>query len=147
MDNYFIKAFLKDNFLGITGVASVAEHFMRPDQNFNELIYVISKACKSLEEWTIEVRLGDIKAPFKYGLNEKDIEHLGQDKQIELLQYYSNAYVFLYHICKSTENRLDKTYTEHLDLNLLQEEGGEDLNEYTKEVQRRIMDKWNRELL
>lgn len=147
MDNYFIKAFIKNEYLGLQGQYEVIEHFSRPGQEMETLIYTVIKACKSLEDWTILVRLGNIKSPFKYGLSERDISNLGFDKQIELLQYYCNVYILLYHICKSAENRLDKTYTEHLDIRQLKAEGGERLNGYITECNRRIMDKWSRRLL
>lgn len=147
MDNYFIKSFIKDDFIGINGIHEVIEHFSRPGQEIETLIYTVIKACKSLEDWTISVRLGNIKSPFRYGLSERDIAKLGFDEQIELLQYYCNVYVLLYHICKSSQNRLDETYTEHLNSHQLKAEGGERLNGYMQECNRRIMDKWNRGLL
>lgn len=147
MDNYFIKAFVKNDYLGLHGTHEVIEHFSRTGQEIETLIYVIIKADKSLEDWTISVRLNNIKSPFRYGLSEHDISRLNFDEQIELLQYYCNVYVLLYHICKSTENRLDKKYNEHLDLSQLNEGGGEGINGYIKEVGTRIMDKWNRGLL
>ena len=147
MDNYFIKAFIKNDYLGLNGINEVIEHFSRDEQEVHTLIYTVIKACKSLEEWTISVRLGNIKSPFRYGLSERDITKLGFDEQIELLQYYCNVYILLYHICKSTDNRLDKNYNEHLDLSQLNEGGGEGINGYIKECNKRIMDKWNRTIL
>lgn len=147
MDNYFIKAFIKDDFIGINGIHEVIEHFSRPGQEIHTLIYVIIKADKSLEDWTISTRLGDIKSPFKYGLSEHDISLMNFDEQIELLQYYCNIYILLYHICKSTENRLDKNYNEHLDLNQLNDGGGDGLNGYIEECNKKCLDKWNRGLL
>ena len=146
MDNYFIKAFVKNDYLGIHGIHEVIEHFSRPGQEMETLIYTVIKACKSLEDWTILVRLGNIKSPFRYGLSEHNISLMNFDEQIELLQYYCNAYVLLYHVCKSAENRLDKTYAEHLNIHQLKE-GGERLNEYITECNRRIMHKWNRTIL
>lgn len=140
MDNYFIKAFKKDDFIGI-------EHFSRPGQEIETLIYVIIKADKSLEDWTISTRLNNIKSPFRYGLSEHDISLMNFDEQIELLQYYCNIYILLYHICKSTENRLDKNYNEHLDLNQLNDGGGDGLNGYIEECNKKCLDKWNRGLL
>ena len=147
MDNYFIKAFVKDDFMGVNGIHEVIEHFSRQGQNIETLIYVIIKSCKSLEDWTISTRLNNTNSPFKYGLSEHDISLMNFDEQIELLQYYCNAYILLYHICKSTENRLDKNYNEHLDLSQLNKGGGDGLNGYIEECNKRIMDKWNRGIL
>lgn len=146
MDIYFIKGFINNSYLGINGTHEVIEHFGRDNQGIEKLIYTIIRACKSLEDWTISARLGDIKSPFIYGLSERDIASMGFNKQIELLQYYCNAYVLLLHICKSTQNRLDGEYKEHLDSNLLQKEGGEVIG-YMQDISRRIMDKWNRTIL
>lgn len=145
MDNYFIKGFIEDNFLNLNGACKVIEHFARDEQDMAKLIYTIIKACKSIEEWTIEVRLNNLKSPFKYGLSENDIRNLNINKQIELLQYYCNAYLLLLHISKSTQDKLDTNYKEHLELPLLK--GGDDIAEYIKECNRRTMDKFNRQLL
>lgn len=146
MDTYFVKGFISNTYLGITGTHEVIEHFKRDNQSIERLIYIIVKACKSIEDWTISARLGDIKSPFKYGLSEKDIQKLDFDTQIRILQYYSNVYVLLFHICKSTQNILDAEYKEHIDLHQLQGRGGEVIG-YIEEVNRRIMDKWNRAIL
>ena len=144
MDIY--KGFINNSYLGINGTHEVIEHFGRDNQRIEKLIYTIIRACKSLEDWTISSRLGDIKSPIIYGLSERDIANMDFNKQIELLQYYCNAYVLLFHICKSTENKLDKDYKEHLDSNLLQREGGVVIG-YMQDINRRIMDKWNRTIL
>ena len=146
MNNYFIKGFIKDNFLGLNGAYEVIEHFEREEKDIASLIHTIIKACKSIEEWTIEVRLDNLKSPFKYGLSEKDIRNLSFNKQIELLQYYCNAYLLLLHISKSTLNKLDPYYKEHLELPLLRK-GGDEIAEYIIRCNRRGMDKFNRELL
>ena len=145
MDIYFIKAFIKDNYLGINGAYEVIEHFGRENYNLETLIYTIIKGCKSIEEWTLEVRLKGIKSPFIYGLSENDIRKLDFDKQIELLQYYCNAYLLLYHLSKSTLDKLDNDYKEHLEFPLLK--GGDDIAEYVIRCNKRIMDKWNRTIL
>ena len=145
MNSYFIKGFIKDNFLGINGSYEVIKHFEREDKDIASLIYTIIKACKSIEEWTIEVRLDSLKSPFKYGLSENDIRNLSFDEQIELLQYYCNVYLLLFHISKSTQDKLDISYKENLELPLLK--GGDDIAEYIKECNRRCLDKFNRQLL
>ena len=85
MDIYFIKAFINDNYIGLNGIHNVIEHFSRNEQSLSKLIYIIIKACKSIEDWTLEVRL-NIKSPFIYGLSENDIENLTENEQIKLLQ-------------------------------------------------------------
>lgn len=145
METFFIKGYIKNSYLGLTGQVEVIEHFSRPGQPIERLIYTIIKACKSIEDWTLEVRLPKLKSHFTYGLSERDIAKLNFNSQTELLQYYCNAYVLLYHLSKMTQDRLDTGYQEQLSLQEVEQEGGKVL-EYIREADRKCLDKWNRSL-
>lgn len=142
MDIYFIKAFINDDYLGLNGIHNVIDHFIREEQNLSRLIYIIIKACKSIDEWTLDIRL-NTKSPFIFGLSENDIENLNENEQIKLLQKYCNIYVLLYHLSKITFDNLDIEYQEHINKNLLSAEGKEVIN-YVKRADKEISDKWNR---
>lgn len=145
METYFLKAYVGDSYIGVKGKHSLIEHFGRENQNIEELIYIIQKATKSIEEWTISVRLSNLKSPFTYGLSKQDISRMDFDNQIEVLEYWCNAYTLLYHLTKKTENKLDDNYREEIDKSLLLQEGG-DIIEYCTKANRRISDKWGRKL-
>lgn len=147
MEIYFIKGYIKDEYYGLDGAREVIEHFYRENQTMEALIYTIIKACKSIEEWTIEVRLNNLKSPFRYGLTERDIRRASFEEQIELLQYYCNVYLILYHISKCTLNKLDKHYNKQLNIPLNNMKGGDDIVEYIVRCNERIVDKFNRSIL
>ncbi|MFQ6883939.1 hypothetical protein [Clostridium sp.] len=147
MEVYFIKGYINNEFYGLDGAWEVIDHFYRENQSIETLIYTIIKACKSIEEWTIEVRLNNLKSPFKYGLTERDIKKLSFEEQMELLQYYCNVYLILYHISKYTLNKLDKQYNKQLNIPLQDMKGGDDIVEYLRKANRGIMDKFNRNIL
>lgn len=145
METYFLKSFISNSYIGLNGKHSSLEHFSRENQDIEELIYTIQKAARSIEEWTISVRLPNLKSPFVYGLSKQDIARMDFDKQIEVLDYWCNAYTLLYHLTKKTENKLDNNYREEIDKSLLLQEGGE-IIEYCTKANRRISDKWGRKL-
>lgn len=142
MNIYFIKAFINDNYIGLNGIHNVIDYFSRNEQSLSKLIYIIIKACKSIEDWTLEVRL-NIKSPFIYGLSENEIENLIENEQIKILQKYCNIYILLYHLSKMTLDNLDQEYQEHINKNLVLEEGKEVIN-YVKCADREMADKWDR---
>lgn len=142
MDIYFIKAFITDSYIGLNGIHNVIEHFSRKEQSLSKLICIIIKACKSIEDWTLDVRL-KTKSPFVYGLSENYIENLTENEQIKLLQKYCSIYILLYHLSKMTLGNLDQEYKEHINKNLLSEEGKEVIN-YVKCADREMADKWER---
>ena len=146
MDNYFVKGFLKDEFLGLIGVHSTYEHFNRENQSLEETIYVVIKACKSIEEWTLEVRLPNLKSPVEYGYSKTDLLKMGLNQQLEILQYYSNIYVLYHHFEEMTRNRLDINYKNNIDTCQLKQLGGQDLYEYINTGRKYIMDNYNREV-
>lgn len=145
MNQFFIRGFIKDNHIGLNGAISVIEHFQRDNQELETLIFTIIKACKSLEEWTISIRYKDLKSPYPYGFSEYDLTRMTEQQQIEILQYYCNAYLVLYHLSQMSLNRLDSSYCERVDINLLQKEGG-GLNDYLTKADKQLRDKWNRSL-
>lgn len=145
MNNYFIKGFIKDDYIGLNGNISTINHFEREEQDIGTLIYVIIKACKSIEEWTISIRYRNLKSPFVYGITEIDLYKMNEQQLIKTLQYYCNAYLVLHHLSKMSENKLDSRYNCRIDKSLLLQEGGE-LLDYITKADRECMDKWGRSL-
>lgn len=143
MDIYFIRAFIKDNYIGLNNIHSVIDHFSRDGKSLANLIFVIIKACISLEEFTLQVRLKGLNSPFVYGLSERDIDNLEEEEQIQLLQHYCNIYVLLYHLCQLTLDISNSDYKEHIDKELLFQQDKEVID-YVQRANRQISDKWNR---
>ena len=146
MDNYFIKGFLKDEFLGLVGIHEAFEHFNREHQSLEETIYIIIKACRSIDDWTLEVRLPKLKSPIIYGYSKVDLLRMGLNQQIEILQYYSNIYILYHHLEQMTRDKLDINYKNNIDQYQLEQLGGNDLYEYIRKAEKFIMDKYKRGL-
>lgn len=148
MEMFFIKGFLQDSYLGINGIWDSFDKFLL-ELNLSEGIERVQDLCKSIEDWTLKVRLENYRSPFIYGLSGRDIIRKDFNEQVQLLQHYLNIYTLLLHISNSTLINLREDYNEKIDWNKVNQIQGEEvkLYDYIEKCNRECKLKYGRELL